>query len=40
MLPPFARAMLSLPNPGISSVANRAATLAMGKTLRWAFGQE
>ena len=40
MLPPFARAMLNLPSPGISSVANRAATLAMGKTLRWAFRQE
>lgn len=40
MLPPFARAMLNLPAPGIASVANRAATLAMGHTLRWAFRQE
>lgn len=40
MLPPFARAMLDLPTPGITRLANRAATVAMGKTLRWAFGQD
>lgn len=39
MLPPFARAMLDLPSPGLQGFANRAATLAMGRTLRWAFRQ-
>ena len=39
MLPPFARAMLNLPAPGVTAMANRAATVAMGRTLRWAFGQ-
>lgn len=40
MLPPFARAMLNLPAPGMTAVANRAATMAVGRTLRWAFRQD
>lgn len=39
MLPPFARAMLGLKPPGLEALPNRAATLMMGRTLRWAFGQ-
>ena len=39
MLPPFARTMLGLTRPGIAALPARAATLGMGKTLRWAFKQ-
>lgn len=39
MLPPFARAMLGLKAPGLEALPNRAATLMVGRTLRWAFGQ-
>lgn len=38
-LPPFARAMLDLPSPGLHGFASRAATQAVGRTLRWAFRQ-
>lgn len=39
LLPPFARAMLSLERPGLGGLPARAATWGMGKTLRWAFRQ-
>lgn len=39
LLPAFARAMLGLEKPGLAALPARAATLAMGKTLRWAFRQ-
>ncbi|WP_133365075.1 oxygenase MpaB family protein [Qipengyuania sediminis] len=39
LLPPFARAMLGLEKPGLAALPARAATLAMGRTLRWAFRQ-
>lgn len=39
MLPPFARSMLGLSNPGIAAMPARAATWGMGRTLRWAFKQ-
>ncbi|MEH6683163.1 MAG: oxygenase MpaB family protein [Qipengyuania sp.] len=39
LLPPFARSMLGLERPGLAAIPARAATWAMGKTLRWAFRQ-
>lgn len=39
LLPSFARSMLGLERPGLSALPARAATWAMGKTLRWAFRQ-
>ena len=39
MLPPFARAMLGLREPALAALPARAATRAMGATLRWAFRQ-
>lgn len=39
LLPAFARAMLGLEKPGLTALPARAATLAMGRTLRWAFRQ-
>ncbi|GMM94121.1 oxygenase MpaB family protein [Qipengyuania sp. MTN3-11] len=39
LLPPFARSMLGLERPGLGAIPARAATLGMGKTLRWAFRQ-
>lgn len=39
LLPPFARSMLGLDRPGFEAIPARAATWAMGKTLRWAFRQ-
>ena len=39
LLPPFARSMLGLPRPGLSTLATRAGTFTMGRTLRWAFAR-
>lgn len=39
LLPPFARTMLGLEVPGLSSVPSRLVTNALGGTLRWAFRQ-
>lgn len=39
LLPPFARSMLGLDRPGLEAIPARAATWAIGKTLRWAFRQ-
>jgi len=37
MLPPFARTMLALDPPGLSTLPARMATRTLGTTLRWAF---
>jgi uncharacterized protein (DUF2236 family) len=39
LLPPFARSMLGLKNPGLAALPARVAAQAMGRTLRWAFRQ-
>jgi len=39
LLPPFARSMLGLKNPGLTALPARFAAQAMGRTLRWAFRQ-
>lgn len=38
-LPPFARTMLGLDNPGLAMVPSRLVTRSLGGTLRWAFKQ-
>lgn len=40
LLPPFARTMLALDNPGLGLIPARLVTRSLGGTLRWAFRQE
>lgn len=39
LLPPFARTMLALENPGLAALPSRLVTGALGGTMRWAFRQ-
>ncbi len=39
LLPPYARTMLGLQDPGFGALPARAATQSMGSALRWAFRQ-
>lgn len=39
LLPPYARSMLELQNPGLGALPARAAAKTMGTALRWAFRQ-
>ena len=39
LLPPFARTMLTLENPGAAAMPSRLVTNVLGSTMRWAFQQ-